>query len=289
MKVRFALRTAFLFSEPVTGHVFRIRPVPPELPGQHVLETKLTTQPALKLSATTDPVFGNLTLTGRIDAPHESFEIKVEGVLEREEPMPASAIQSGCSSLIGFAADPVCGSGDMKSSTAQFPPQPYFLYPTALTQPGPRVLALWESVSSDALKIQDAGLRSLFLMHAAHRALTYKKGATSVGTSAEEALSIGSGVCQDYSHVLICLLRLAGIPALYAAGLVAGEGPTHAWVQAWCGSRWLSLDPTHDAPAQGAYVTLARGCDFADAALERGIFLGSARQTIETSAEVKAL
>ena len=70
-------------------------------------------------------------------------------------------------------------------------------------------------------------------------------------------------------------------------GLRAGEGATHAWVQAWVNNRWMALDPTHDCLAEGAYIALARGCDFEDAALERGIFLGSARQFVQSSAVVE--
>lgn len=166
--------------------------------------------------------------------------------------------------------------------------------------PGQRLLALWESLRADVEALADAREKALFLMHAVHRTLTYQPGSTTTQTTAEKALEIGSGVCQDYSHVLIALLRLAGIPALYAAGLVEGVGATHAWVEAWVPSdsrdsrgrgthQVLALDPTHDVEACGAYVVLARGCDFADAALERGIFRGRASQSIVTRAEVVSL
>ena len=178
--------------------------------------------------------------------------------------------------------------------------------PTTLTAPGQRLLALWESLRTDVEALADAREKALFLMHAVHRTLCYQPGSTTTQTTAEKALEIGSGVCQDYSHVLIALLRLAGIPALYAAGLVEGVGATHAWVEVWtgevaggmsglqdpCGCRFpqmLALDPTHDVEACGAYVVLARGCDFADAALERGIFRGRASQSIVTRAEVVSL
>ena len=130
---------------------------------------------------------------------------------------------------------------------------------------------------------------ALQLMHAVHQSFEYRPGVTGTRTTAEDAMTLGAGVCQDYSHVLIALLRLAGIPALYVAGLVHGTGATHAWVHAWVKNRWLALDPTHDCPAHEAYVALARGCDFQDAALERGVFLGGASQTIKTQAGVEPI
>lgn len=297
MRVRFALSTKFCFSEPVTGHVFRLRPVPPELSRQHVESFVLRTNPEVKLSPLTEPVLGNLTWTGRIDAPHEAFEICCEGVVALSSSLPAT------NALNVLAPDKSAASG-RDGGVAR--PAPYFVRPTALTMPGQRLLALWESLRADVDALADVREKALFLMHAVHRTLCYQPGSTTTQTTAEKALEIGSGVCQDYSHVLIALLRLAGIPALYAAGLVEGVGATHAWVEAWtgeeaggalglqdsCGCRFpqmLALDPTHDVEACGAYMVLARGCDFADAALERGIFRGRASQSIVTRAEVVPL
>lgn len=297
MRVRFALSTKFCFSEPVNGHVFRLRPVPPELSRQHVESFVLRTNPEVKLSPLTEPVLGNLTWTGRIDAPHEAFEICCEGVVA------LSSSLSATNSLNVLAQDESAASG-RDGRVAR--PAPYFVRPTALTMPGQRLLALWESLRADVDALADVREKALFLMHAVHRTLSYQPGSTTTQTTAEKALEIGSGVCQDYSHVLIALLRLAGIPALYAAGLVEGVGATHAWVEAWtgektggasdlqdpCGCRFpqmLALDPTHDVEACGTYVVLARGCDFADAALERGIFRGRASQSIVTRAEVVPL
>ena len=290
MKVRFALSTKFCFSEPVTGHVFRLRPVPPELSRQHVESFVLRTNPEVKLSPLTEPVLGNLTWTGRIDAPHEAFDICCEGVAE------LSSSLSATNSLNVPAQDQNTAKGRALGAVN---PAPYFVRPTALTMPGQRLLALWESLRTDVEALADAREKALFLMHAVHRTLCYQPGSTTTQTTAEKALEIGSGVCQDYSHVLIALLRLAGIPALYAAGLVEGVGATHAWVEAWVpsdsrdsrgrGAQVLALDPTHDVEACGAYVVLARGCDFADAALERGIFRGRASQSIVTRAEVVPL
>ena len=145
---------------------------------------------------------------------------------------------------------------------SDYPASPYFIYPTRLTRPGPTVVNLWERAKGTLTG--DVQTDALILMHAVHTSLVYTPGVTDVGTTAEQALSYGKGVCQDFSHVLLSLLRLASIPSLYVAGLMAGEGATHAWVQAWVNNRWMALDPTHDCLAEGAYIALARGCDFED-------------------------
>lgn len=253
MKLRFELETVFEFSQPVTGHVFRFRAIAPDLPGQHIEDAVLKTDPVCKLARIQEPVFGNLTWTGRIDAPHKKFSVLAKGLA---------------------VVDP-----EFVDTT---PPEPYFLTPTALTRPGEKIIHLWHSLQKDCSRADASTV--LGLMHAVHRVFSYCPGATSTGTTAEDALTKGQGVCQDYSHVLISLLRLAKIPAVYSAGLLRGTGATHAWVRAWVENRWISVDPTHNCMVDGNYLTIARGCDFSDAALERGIFLGAARQSVRTRA-----
>ena len=255
MKCRYALSTTFEFSEPVKRHVFRIRSVPANLPGQILIAGEFKTSSPQPLACVRDPIYGNLTWTGRFDAAHTALSVQAQGVVE---------------------------TGNMQDDRLR--PSAYFILPTRLTAPGDRMMALWKQVrAAGHCSRRD---ETLAMMHAVHEAFAYRPGATGTTTSAEQALALGFGVCQDYSHVLISLLRLSGIPALYVAGLVQGTGVTHAWVQAWVDERWIGLDPTHDCLAQGAYVAIARGCDFEEAALERGVFLGCASQRIQTTAAV---
>ena len=64
-----------------------------------------------------------------------------------------------------------------------------------------------------------------------HGALVYAHGKTSVTTTAAQALACGSGVCQDYAHLMIALCRAVGLPVRYVSGHLLGEGGTHAWVE----------------------------------------------------------
>ena len=84
--------------------------------------------------------------------------------------------------------------------------------------------------------------------------LRYQKGTTDVSTPAPDVLRQGSGVCQDFAHVTLAILRAAGIPARYVSGYlhpqkdaelgVAMVGESHAWVEAWTGE-WQAFDPTN--------------------------------------------
>ena len=79
-----------------------------------------------------------------------------------------------------------------------------------------------------------------------HRHIVYERGYTSVFTTAEEAVARGHGVCQDYAHAAIGLLRALGIPARYVSGLLATQvGETHAWIEFFHPDHgWVSADPT---------------------------------------------
>ncbi len=128
--------------------------------------------------------------------------------------------------------------------------------------------------------------------------LRYEPGTTHVATSAVEAWRQGSGVCQDFAHVALVLLRAAGIPARYTSGYLhphpdaaIGEtvtGASHAWVEAWIG-RWLPFDPTNDEPVGERHVTVARGRDYADVAPLRGLYHGGALDRLEVTVELTRL
>ena len=100
-------------------------------------------------------------------------------------------------------------------------------------------------------------------------------------------MKIGAGVCQDYSHVLLSLLRMAGMPARYVVGLMQGEGESHAWVEANCRGYWYGIDPTNHLLINESYIKLAHGRDYGDCMISRGISRNPrAIQTMDVSVSV---
>lgn len=134
------------------------------------------------------------------------------------------------------------------------------------------------------------------LMEAVRGELVYEPGTTGVQTRAEEVLALGRGVCQDFAHVLLAACRSVGIPARYVSGYL--YDPTvpddlvasHAWVDVWdAESGWLALDPTHGREQTDAYVRVAVGRDYADVPPTRGVFKGSAKETLSVRVRLQAL
>jgi len=119
----------------------------------------------------------------------------------------------------------------------------------------------------------------------------YKKGVTSVETQVDEILKLKAGVCQDFAHVLLVMLRLVGIPARYVSGYICpknhelrGEGATHAWVEAYIPFYgWLGLDPTNNCIVSDKHVRLAVGRSFTDCTPMKGTYKGSSEHVLEVS------
>ena len=110
----------------------------------------------------------------------------------------------------------------------------------------------------------------------------YETTRTHVHSSVNDILKSGGGVCQDFAHLTIGLLRLAGVPARYVSGYLAppeqadrgiGEQASHAWLEAWLpGPGWTGFDPTHRCRTDGRHIGMAIGRDYGDVPPIRGSY-----------------
>jgi transglutaminase-like putative cysteine protease len=122
----------------------------------------------------------------------------------------------------------------------------------------------------------------------------YIKGITTIETTVDEIITQQAGVCQDFSHLLLALLRRMHIPARYVSGYICpnkngmrGEGATHAWVEAYIPSYgWLGVDPTNNCWAGNHHVKLATGRDFKDCTPVKGTFKGASKQALSVYVSV---
>ena len=123
---------------------------------------------------------------------------------------------------------------------------------------------------------------------------TYTKGITNIETTIDQILEIKKGVCQDFAHVLLQLLRTAGIPSRYVSGYICpnesglrGEGATHAWVEIYSKNQgWLGIDPTNNIWTMDNHVKLSVGINFNDCTPVKGTFKGLAKQTLSVCVSI---
>lgn len=262
----FTFETALSFSEPVREHSFVLRCLPKNTPSQTVMDSQAIIAPRTPVANQTDG-FGNRLQIGRIEAAHDEF----------------SFISTGLVVVDAAASGGGEASSGSENETNGVPAHPMYVNPSTFTAADAAMKAFAQEASSGASGPWNVAQA---LSHAVHERLTYVKDVTDVSTTASQAFALGSGVCQDFAHVLIALLRSLGIPARYVNGLIVGEGATHAWVEAHDGTRWRGIDPTHDRPIDDTYIVLSHGRDFADCAIESGIFRGGARQDQRVAVQV---
>ncbi len=170
-------------------------------------------------------------------------------------------------------------------------PAPY-TQPTALTAPDER---LREAANLLRGLTRDPRERVERAMSWTADALVYRFGITGYQTPAAMALHFGSGVCQDYAHIMLTVLRLIGIPARYVSGHLLGEGAPHAWVEAFIerpgdgGMDLVGYDPTHRRRVALNYIPVAVGRDFADVSPTSGVFSGPANGQLSASKRAEVL
>ncbi len=123
----------------------------------------------------------------------------------------------------------------------------------------------------------------------------YIKGVTTVETTLDEIWQMKQGVCQDFAHLLLALLRMVNIPARYVSGYICpnntgmrGDGATHAWVEAYLPFYgWLGFDPTNNCIANDKHVRLAVGRNFSDCSPVKGTYRGGAEHQLEVRVSVQ--
>jgi transglutaminase-like putative cysteine protease len=127
---------------------------------------------------------------------------------------------------------------------------------------------------------------------------TYMPGVTDVRTPISEVLKKRQGVCQDFAHLMIALVRCAGLPARYVSGYLetasvrgesglVGATASHAWVEVYSPNGvWVGLDPTNDMRESERHVQIGIGRDYGDVPPLRGVFKGAKRQALSVSVTV---
>ncbi|MFY8215252.1 MAG: transglutaminase family protein [Chthoniobacterales bacterium] len=142
---------------------------------------------------------------------------------------------------------------------------------------------------------------------AVYENFAYRPGTTTNTTPLLEIWRHRRGVCQDFAHIMLSVLRTAGIPARYVCGYIETDPPkprpgqkrasrlvgsvaTHAWVEVLVpGMVWVALDPTNKQWCGQRHVAVSFGRESADAAPVRGTFKGSGTQEMRVRVKMKRI
>lgn len=178
-------------------------------------------------------------------------------------------------------------------------PAPY-LFASPIAELWPEEIGLWgRTWLRDDTPVVEAAFA---LMMAIHDQFDFDASATRPDMPPIEAFRARRGVCQDFTHVMICAARAIGLPAAYVSGYLRTNPPPgmprlvgadmmHAWVAIWCGPDlgWVGFDPTNARLAATDHILIAMGRDYGDVAPLDGVFHGGSGQTMTVSADVAPL
>lgn len=257
-KLQFDYQMELTYSEPVTECHYTVKCFPQTTDMQRISALRINIQPETNYQRDIDP-FGNLMIYDNLYLPHKAFTVQVRGIAET------------WLSVSQQAKEPIA----------------LYRYPHGLNRAGDALRRYYASVQP--VSTDSAYATALKLMHRLYRDFSYCPNVTSMETSADTALKLGCGVCQDYAHILIALCHLADIPARYVTGMMVGEGQSHAWVEIFDHGFWYALDPTHDCIAADTYIKIGHGRDAKDCMLNKGIIKGGGRQKQTVTVQVTQL
>lgn len=246
------------YAQPVGRSFFTIKCTPVFDQRQKPLHVHMEMTPEVHCNTGKDS-FGNIQTYGCIFVPHESFRFQMSGDVETQN-----------SPEVGTESTLPCG---------------VFRYPHGKCMPWKEAEEFLQLL--EVCRCHTDYDRCIVILKALGERFSYVKNSTTVYTTAEEAWEKGCGVCQDYAHIYITLLRMAGIPARYVCGFILGEGESHAWVEAFCEGRWIALDPTLGCVLTDQYIKLGHGRDAADCSINRGIIWGGGMQEQFVSVRVE--
>jgi transglutaminase-like putative cysteine protease len=266
MKLAIRHTTHYAFGQPVAHALQRLRLTPKETQGQRILEWDMQLENACRELEYDDQHFNTVTLVG-VEPGASEVTVTCRGMVETQDNAGVIGRHSGHLPLWSF------------------------LRQTPLTRPGARLRALLRELP---VKNDGAPLDYLHALSDLVRdRIAYQTGTTEVGTTAEEAVMHGYGVCQDHSHIFIGAARLADIPARYVSGYLMIDGridqeATHAWAEAHVdGLGWVGFDVSNGISPDPRYVRVATGHDYRDAAPVTGITFGAAWQVLSVEVTVE--
>ena len=279
--------TQFSYDGPVSESYNELRLRPRHDETQSCLSFRVTTIPAARAIGHQD-FFGNWVHLFHILPEHRKLRVESEAVVlvhSKEPPVPSGFTLAQLDACHDVLLD---DHYDWLSASRYCP-----------------LLESLRSLISQAEARCDGTVYSFAIEASAliHETFRYQPGATHVHSSVADCLETRAGVCQDFSHLLIALLRTRGVPARYVSGYlvprhtddsqaamerVIGGLASHAWAMAWIPDMgWIGLDPTVGSWVESQHIRIAYGRDYGDVPPVRGVYKGHAGQSLSVDVLVR--
>ena len=258
---------------------------PREGQRQRVSDYTLAIDPTPSHRAEAPDSFGNLRTEFALYVPHDALTVRAESRVWLE-PRGAPPL-----ALSGVAWDTVASSLRY-SIVGSFEQASEFVFESPYV---PLDRALRDYAVTDFVPGRPYLHAAIALMERVHADFAYEPGVTDVSTPLVEVFAQRRGVCQDFAHLMLGMLRALGLPARYVSGYLltqplpgqarlTGADASHAWVSIWCPDLgWVDLDPTNAVLPDAGHVTVAIGRDYGDVMPLRGVIRGGADHELDVS------
>jgi transglutaminase-like putative cysteine protease len=287
MRYRVAHTTTYEYSAPVSICHNEARLVPRVTSCQQPLGTRLTIEPPAAGLTEDRDYFGNVVHFFALEEAHFRFSVTAAShvdVTPYEQPV--------------LALSP---AWELVRDAARLDHSPDGLRALEYTLESPYVrfgVGLFE-YAAPSFSARRPVLEAVFeLTRRVFMDFKYEPGSTTIATPLGEVLETRRGVCQDFAHLQIGMLRMFGLPARYVSGYVhtaplpgeprlQGADATHAWLSVYCpGFGYVDFDPTNGCIPNDEHITLAWGRDFSDTSPLRGVILGGGNHRVRVGVDV---
>ena len=271
--------TKYAYDRPVRESANQIKIFPYAYPQQELQSQKLviTSEPNVNLFA---DYWGNTVGWFMVNDPHKELIIESQLIVNVKPPATQHPISG--SKFSDWQTMKVIANGDMK----------------ILDFSKPEAVHTKDTIAEMVNELKHArDTPAVFIQRCSEYIFDkfeYKKGITTVETTVDEILEFKTGVCQDFAHVLLEMLRSVAIPSRYVSGYICpnqdgarGAGATHAWVEVYLPAiGWVGIDPTNNIWVTDQHVVLAVGRHFDDCSPVKGTFKGPANQALSVLVSV---
>lgn len=262
--------TSYEYDRPVTESINEIRITPYACEEQEILEHELNITGNPSILTYTD-YWGNRIGQFNVNPPHSELVIESKLVVRTKAPTDRTLVFN-----TGF--EQLQQEINQSLSLLELTKPEAIQHQEAIQDIVRQIFQPWKSV---AATVQDCC--QFIFQH-----FQYIKGITDIETTVDQIIEHRSGVCQDFAHVMLQVLRTLKIPSRYVSGYICpnknglrGEGATHAWVETWIPNYgWMGIDPTNNIWVSNTHVKLAVGRNFTDCSPVKGTFKGPAHQML---------
>jgi transglutaminase-like putative cysteine protease len=289
MRFRVTHVTDYRYTAPVAEAHLELRLTPPQRENQRIEFHRIQLQPDAKSSSYKD-YFGNQTSVVSVPYRHSRLTVRSEAIVET---LPVALPETSLELRVQEARQIL---------TSALPFTYEYLQPTGMVKIG-REATQWAKRYLDGKAVLGTGLQAL--NHAIYEQFKYHSGSTEFSTDLGKIWKQRTGVCQDFAHVMLSVLRTAGLPSRYVCGYIettppseaakgqvwlVGSVATHAWAEVLVpGQTWVALDPTNDRRCGEQHIAVSFGRDAREASPIRGTFKTSGRQVLKVRVKVKRL